>query len=101
MAQICSHRLFYQPSDCHGGMLAREAGLICVRSEDAVIASVQPAEYGRIPVRGCDLYAKKRLAAKRRQAVFSDGYCSIIYSRNFSALSGWGALLTTVNHAGI
>lgn len=58
MALACSHRLFYQPSNCHCGTLPLESGLVCVRSENAVITSVQPAEDGGILVRGCNLAAE-------------------------------------------
>lgn len=59
IALACNHRLFYQPSNCHGGTLPLENSLVCAQSEDAVITAVQPTDDGGILVRGCNLAAER------------------------------------------
>lgn len=58
MALACNHRLFYQPSNCHGGTLPLEDSLVCMQSEAAVVTTVQPTEDGGVLVRGCNLAAE-------------------------------------------
>ncbi|MCM1026180.1 MAG: hypothetical protein NC432_07075 [Roseburia sp.] len=55
MACRYNHKLFYQPSNCHPGVLPLEDSLLEAVSDSVVISSVQPGTDGAVLVRGYEV----------------------------------------------
>lgn len=62
MAVSCNHRMFYQPSNSHHGVLPMENNLLEAQTEHVMISSVLPGEDGTILIRAYETAGEKEKA---------------------------------------
>lgn len=62
MATVLNHNLFYQPSNCHTGILPMENSLLKVEAENVVVSAVVPGEDGSVLIRVYEVAGEKSYA---------------------------------------